>query len=259
MTKHYSLLVAAVLALLAMLLAPSAMISQPYYDSHDARKIFSRNIASTAPSNGQALVWVASTSKWTPGSGAVSASATKLAANGANCSAGSYPLGVDDFGAVEGCTVVAAGGVTSLTPGASGALTWAGTTGALVPDIDTAYVPSKTGSNTISGAWSFTAATTEIKHLIGIGTAPTIASGFGTSPTIAGKDAAGRVTVGTGGIAVTGTVTFNVAWNTAPACTANNETSQLAAFATATTTTLVIASTTPLGVADKLTWICIGY
>ena len=28
-----------------------------------------------------------------------------LAANGANCSAGSYPLGVDASGAAEGCTV----------------------------------------------------------------------------------------------------------------------------------------------------------
>jgi hypothetical protein len=36
------------------------------------------------------------------------ATATALAANGANCSAGSYPLGVDASGAVESCTAVGA-------------------------------------------------------------------------------------------------------------------------------------------------------
>jgi cell division septation protein DedD len=35
----------------------------------------------------------------------VSGTATALAADGANCSAGSYPLGVDQNGAVQGCTV----------------------------------------------------------------------------------------------------------------------------------------------------------
>ncbi len=35
---------------------------------------------------------------------------TSLAANGANCSAGSYPLGVDASGAVEDCTVAGTGG-----------------------------------------------------------------------------------------------------------------------------------------------------
>ena len=37
------------------------------------------------------------------------ATATALAANGANCSAGSYPLGVDASGAVETCTTVLSG------------------------------------------------------------------------------------------------------------------------------------------------------
>ena len=37
-------------------------------------------------------------------SGPLSGSATSLAANGANCSAGSFPLGVDTSGAVESCT-----------------------------------------------------------------------------------------------------------------------------------------------------------
>ena len=40
----------------------------------------------------------------------VATSATALAANGANCSAGNYPLGVDASGAVEDCTAAGAGG-----------------------------------------------------------------------------------------------------------------------------------------------------
>ncbi len=96
-------------------------------------------------------------------------------------------------------------------------------------------------------------------HIIARGTSPTITSGFGTTPSIAGKDAAGRVTVGTGGTAATGTITFGTAWTTAPVCTAANETTQLALFPTATTTTLVLASSTPFTAADKLVYICVGY
>lgn len=40
------------------------------------------------------------------------ATATALAANGANCSAGNYPLGVDASGAVESCTSAATAGTT---------------------------------------------------------------------------------------------------------------------------------------------------
>ncbi len=97
------------------------------------------------------------------------------------------------------------------------------------------------------------------RHPLAGGTSPTITSGFGTTPSIAGKDAAGRVTVGTGGTAATGTITFGTAWATAPVCTAANETTQLALFPTASTTTLVLASTTPFTAADKLVYQCIGY
>jgi hypothetical protein len=41
--------------------------------------------------------------------------ATALAANGTNCSAGNYPLGVDASGNVESCTTAAVGTVTSVT------------------------------------------------------------------------------------------------------------------------------------------------
>ena len=43
--------------------------------------------------------------------GGAATTATALAANGANCSAGSYPLGVDASGAVESCTAAGGGGI----------------------------------------------------------------------------------------------------------------------------------------------------
>ena len=46
--------------------------------------------------------------------------ATALAANGANCNAGYYPLGVDASGAVESCTAAAVGDVTAVGDCASG-------------------------------------------------------------------------------------------------------------------------------------------
>lgn len=91
------------------------------------------------------------------------------------------------------------------------------------------------------------------------GTAPSITSGFGTTPAIAGKDMAGRITVGTGGVDTSGVITFGNAWTTAPSCTANDETTTLLVKATASTTTLTLTSASAWGAADKLTWVCIGY
>lgn len=105
----------------------------------------------------------------------------------------------------------------------------------------------------------------KVRHLSGgavatYAPAPTIASGFGTTPAIAGTDTAGRVTVGTGGAATTGAVTFGTAFTTnGPACYCNNETTFLLCRATATTTTLTLASVTPFTAGDALSWNCIGY
>ena len=58
--------------------------------------------------------------------------ATALAANGANCSSGSFPLGVDASGAVESCTVATTGTVTSIAttyPITGGTITTTGTLG----------------------------------------------------------------------------------------------------------------------------------
>lgn len=71
--------------------------------------------------------------------------ATALAANGANCSAGNYPLGVDASGAVESCTALGAGGdVTQAGPN-----TFA-MSGSLV------NVPHRIASATVSGVSTYT-------------------------------------------------------------------------------------------------------
>jgi hypothetical protein len=107
----FSLVAAITACLIAMLLSPSAMMSQAYYDSHDAWKIRGKAISATAPTNGQVLVYSSTTRQWVPG----------------------------------------AGGGGSYTAGATGALTITGS----VIDVDTAYVPNKTGSQTITGPWTF--------------------------------------------------------------------------------------------------------
>lgn len=100
-----------------------------------------------------------------------------------------------------------------------------------------------------------------LRHEIANGTAPTVASTTmnscgTTSPTIAGKDMAGRVTVGaTSGTSCT--VTFGTAWTTAPVCLASNETTGVAIGAASTTTTTVLTGT--FAASDVLSFQCKGY
>lgn len=70
--------------------------------------------------------------------------ATALAANGANCSAGNYPLGVDASGAVESCTAaLVANADNSFTAQQTHTLTDAGTNTVLYP-----LVPNRQSSGT---------------------------------------------------------------------------------------------------------------
>jgi hypothetical protein len=84
--------------------------------------------------------------------------ATALAANGTNCSAGNYPLGVDASGNAENCTAAAgAGTVTSvstgnLSPLFSAAIANATTTPALSFTLSTAAAHTFFGNNTGSTA-----------------------------------------------------------------------------------------------------------
>ena len=81
--------------------------------------------------------------------------ATALAANGANCSAGNYPLGVDALGAVESCTAAGSGGANSK---------WATTT---APDAFGIYLNSanKVGIGTSTPRWGLTASSSTAPQL----------------------------------------------------------------------------------------------
>jgi len=84
--------------------------------------------------------------------------ATALAANGTNCSAGSYPLGVDASGNAEGCTVASGGGgtVTSVSVttanGVSGSVATATTTPAITLTLGTITPTSVAASGNVTGA-----------------------------------------------------------------------------------------------------------
>ena len=86
------------------------------------------------------------------------ATATALAANGTNCTAGSYPLGVDASGNAEGCTVASGGGGTvssvSVTTanGVSGSVANATTTPAITLTLGAITPTTIVASGAISGS-----------------------------------------------------------------------------------------------------------
>ena len=100
----------------------------------------------------------------------------------------------------------------------------------------------------------------KLRHTLASGTAPTIASGFGTSPAIAGGDQSISITIGSGGVATSGTVTLGTAYTNAPNCVAGDNTSLVQTRVSATTTTLTVSSgATPWGAGDVISIICAGY
>jgi hypothetical protein len=80
-----------------------------------------------------------------------------------------------------------------------------------------------------------------VSHVIFEGTDATLVAdgNCGTSPVIAGKDGAGRVTLGTGSPTAC-TVTFNRAYPLAPACSCNNETTGSNCWAVPTTANVIV-------------------
>lgn len=90
------------------------------------------------------------------------------------------------------------------------------------------------------------------------GTAPGV-SACGSSPSIVGNDNVGRVTVGSGGVASSCTITFNATWANAPICIADDEATSLLVKASATTTVLTITAATPFTAADTIGYHCVGY
>lgn len=89
----------------------------------------------------------------------------------------------------------------------------------------------------------------------GFGT-PSISS-CGTSPSVVGDDTAGLITVGTGGITSTCTITFSQTYTNAPHCFVNDRTAILAVRATPTTTTLVVDTSAPFAASSLIDYFCI--
>lgn len=108
-------------------------------------------------------VTLSTSGAWTGNAG----TATALAANGTNCSAGNYPLGVDAQGNVENCTAAAIGTVTGVTGsfpiassgGATPNLTWTGIASSS-PIAAGGAVLYATGVNTFASAATTTASCT---------------------------------------------------------------------------------------------------
>jgi hypothetical protein len=122
------------------------------------------------------------------------ATATALAANGANCSAGSYPLGVNASGASESCTVATTGTVTSIAttaPITGGTIT---ATGTIACPTCTTSAASLTSNAVVIGGGSqaqstISASTTTTHALFATAGAPAfraIAAGDLTTPVRAG-------------------------------------------------------------------------
>ena len=92
-------------------------------------------------------------------------------------------------------------------------------------------------------------------HVIDGGTSPGLSS-CGTTPSVDGGDYAGKVTIGTG-TTTSCTVTFDVAYAAAPACTITGENTAVTYAGTTATSTLTILSSADMA-SDVISYICIG-
>jgi hypothetical protein len=97
-------------------------------------------------------------------------------------------------------------------------------------------------------------------HLEFFDTAPTVSACGAGTPTVSTEstDHSGKVTVGTGVLVTSCTLTFSLpAFTNAPHCVANNETQILLVQAISTTTTLTLNSATTFD-EDVLSWVCLA-
>ncbi len=169
------------------------------------------------------------------------------------------------------------GGPGGATSGISGGLNFAsgtttsGSTGGIdlfIPsplgtDKDTGDIVLRIGTATGAGAQGninlkMGTSTTVLRvngtsfHTSYMGSSPTITAGGGSSPSIVGKDQAFTVTIGTGGVATTFTVTFAKAFTNAPPAVANSDTDIVAFKVATTTTTVIITATAPFTASSKV-------
>ena len=185
--------------------------------------------------------------------------------------AGSYAINIrKSRGTVASPTVITTGDDLA----AINALGYVGSTntyqvaGSIICDSTGTISDSATG---IAGIWKFQAAKTGAEptdvfqingteqHTLHQGTAPTITAGGGTSPSIVGRDEACIVTIGTGGVATSVTVTYNTAFTNAPAAVANSDTDIVGFSVAATTTTVTITAAAPFTAGSKISIISRGY
>jgi hypothetical protein len=130
----------------------------------------------------------------------LAATATALAANGTNCPAGSYPLGVDASGNAESCTVASGGSISALTGDvtASGSgsvaatvvklngVSLAGLATGLLKNTTTTGVPSIAASGTDYGPPTSGLATGILKSTTTTGAHTIAASGTDYGPATSG-------------------------------------------------------------------------
>lgn len=86
-------------------------------------------------------------------------------------------------------------------------------------------------------------------------TAPAV-SACGVSPSITGTDSSGTVTVGTGGLVSSCTVTFGTTWASTPRCFLNDETAIVVTKAVASTTVLTITTSAPFAASSVIDYHC---
>lgn len=121
--------------------------------------------------------------------------ATALAANGTNCSAGSYPLGVDASGNSESCTVATTGTVTSVTASTPNSTLSVGgtnpvtTSGTISFDLNLAHSNTWTAIQNFFGSASSTLLSANQAWFGGTGTTTINNAGFvGIGTTTPGTD-----------------------------------------------------------------------
>lgn len=126
----------------------------------------------------------------------------------------------------------------------------------------TAWAIDASGNATAQGNQSITTGGTQSGVNAGrfnatVGTAPAIGV-CGTSPSLTGKDSAMKVTVGTGGVATTCSVTFGATWTNPPTCIAQNDTDRVSYSMVTTATALTITATAAITASSKFHVVCFG-
>lgn len=184
----------------------------------------------------------------TLGSGAVKAF-TRAAANSA------VPLGI--YASVSSNSKTSVVGIPIFVPQNTenydtyyGIYVGGASTGTVASDNQALHID--TGSSYFGGK------VINASHTVYKGTAPVVSS-CGVSPSITGNDSTGAVTVGTGGIVSSCTVTFNSSWVNAPHCFLNDQSEIVSVKATTGTTVLTIAKTTPFAASSVIDYFCVGH